>query len=92
VTETLVVICIPTKRDGEVTVHVKGATTEWCSICATEVWVAPSTHALEGDKQIICTDCTPGVLDTTKDPKLMRPTRAQREELRQMWSRDEPQT
>lgn len=77
-TDRAVVICTPTSRPPSI----KDCTREHCMVCATEVWVSPSTRLIVESPEFLCIDCAPGVAATQKDFTIQRPSQAQLDEIR----------
>lgn len=80
--ERIAIVCMST--DGYAP-RVAGSTRAYCSVCAAEVWVAPSSREVADaarDPMFLCVDCAPGVMATEANPIVEPISAAQRAELR----------
>ena len=78
-TDRAAILCVTIDCD-----HVDGARKEFCEMCGTEVWLAPSSFQWRDDgAAIFCMPCGLGVMATERDAQLIKPTKEQYAELRE---------
>jgi hypothetical protein len=74
-----IIVCTPiADQDSPVT----GASKEFCELCATPIWLAPTSFAFrEQGSKLQCTACALSVIKTLPNVDWMPPTEEQRIEL-----------